>query len=74
MVNKIVHLTKDLDPRIFAIVLYLRTPAVIENCTGLLTNFRRTYCEPSPTKSTENTILYGALQIALMQSENKVFN
>jgi hypothetical protein len=66
-------LTKDLDTRIFGVVLYLRTPAVIEHGAGLLTNFRRTYCVPSSSNDMINKILFGALQIALIQGENKVF-
>jgi hypothetical protein len=66
-------LTKDLDPRIFGVVLYLRTPAVIEQGAGLLTNFRRTYCVPAHSNDLKNKILFGALEVALMQSENKVF-
>jgi hypothetical protein len=65
--------TKDLDSRIFGVVLYLRTPTVIEHGAGLLTNFRRTYCVPSLSNDMINKVLFGALQIALIQAENKVF-
>ena len=65
--------TKDLDSRIFGVVLYLRTPAVIEHGAGVLTNFRRTYCVPSSSNDIVNKVLFGALQVALIQGENRIF-
>jgi hypothetical protein len=66
-------LNKDLHPRISAVLLYLRTPAVIERQGGLLTNFRRLFPVPLSWNDGKNKIVFQALQSGLQQAENKIF-
>jgi hypothetical protein len=51
-------LRKGLHPRIFAVLVYLRTPAVIEDAGGLLANFRRLYVVESRWNDGKNKIAY----------------
>jgi hypothetical protein len=59
------NLTGDLHHRISAVLVYLRTPAVIENEGGLLTNFRRSFVLPSLCNDGKNKIVFQRMQEAL---------
>jgi hypothetical protein len=55
-----IALTSQLDPRVCAVLLYLRTPAVIEN-EDRLANFRRLFAVRTPDNNKLNTRVYAKL-------------
>src|SRR5260221_2205447 len=54
-------LTSHLHPRVSAVLVYLRTPAVIET-EELLTNFRRLYVMPSARNDGKNKNIHRQLE------------
>src|SRR4029077_2812642 len=58
-------LRKGLHPRISAVLVYLRTPAVIEDEGGLLVNFRRLFVVQSPRNDGKNKNVYEKMQDGL---------
>ncbi len=54
-------LTSHLHPRVSAVLVYLRTPAVIET-EELLTNFRRLYVMPSARNDGKNKNIHRKLE------------
>jgi hypothetical protein len=66
-------LTKGIHPRISAVLIYLRTPAVIEYQGGLLTNFRRLFAVASMWNDGTNKNILQKLQKRLYEAEKNIF-
>ncbi|HXM28033.1 MAG TPA: hypothetical protein VN957_18560 [Chthoniobacterales bacterium] len=66
-------LTKDIHSRISAVLVYLRTPAVIEYQGGLLTNFRRLFAIASIWNDGTNKNIFQKLQKRLFEAEKNIF-
>ncbi len=66
-------LTKGIHSRISAVLVYLRTPAVIEYQGGLLTNFRRLFAIPSIWNDGTNKNIFRKLQKRLYEAEKSIF-